>query len=79
MQAVSAAGLIVYVLTMTFASVDWLMSLEPHWYSTIFSIVVISGQGLSAVAVAIIVLAAVRATNEWLRLPCRLASMTWAT
>jgi hypothetical protein len=58
LQAVSAAGLIVYVLTMTFASVDWLMSLEPHWYSTIFSIVVISGQGLSAIAVAIIVLAA---------------------
>jgi hypothetical protein len=58
MQAFSAAGLIVYVLTMTFASVDWLMSLEPHWYSTIFSIVVISGQGLSAIAVAIIVLAA---------------------
>jgi hypothetical protein len=59
MQAVSAAGLIVYVLTMTFASVDWLMSLEPHWYSTIFSIVVISGQGLSAIAVAIMVLATV--------------------
>jgi hypothetical protein len=58
MQAVSAAGLILYVLTMTFASVDWLMSLEPHWYSTIFSIVVISGQGLSAIAVAIIALAA---------------------
>lgn len=58
MQAFSAGGLIVYVLTMTFASVDWLMSLEPHWYSTIFSIVVISGQGLSAIAVAIIVLAA---------------------
>jgi hypothetical protein len=58
MQAFSAGGLIVYVLTMTFASVDWLMSLEPHWYSTIFSLVVISGQGLSAIAVAIIVLAA---------------------
>jgi hypothetical protein len=59
MQVVSAAGLVLYVLTMTFAAVDWLMSLEPHWYSTIFSIVVISGQGLSAIAVAIIVLAAI--------------------
>jgi hypothetical protein len=59
MQAVSAVGLVLYVLTMTFASVDWLMSLEPHWYSTIFSIFVISGQGLSAIAVVIIVLAAV--------------------
>jgi hypothetical protein len=58
MQAISAGGLILYVLTMSFASVDWLMSLEPHWYSTIFSILVISGQGLSAVAVAIVVLAA---------------------
>lgn len=67
MQAVSAVGLILYVLTMTFASVDWLMSLEPHWYSTIFSIVVISGQGLSAIAVAIIVLAAVSGDKQMAR------------
>ena len=58
MRAISAGGLVLYVLTMTFASVDWLMSLEPHWFSTIFGAIVIGGQALSALAVAIIVLAA---------------------
>jgi len=58
MRALSAGGLALYVLTMTFASVDWLMSLEPHWFSTIFGVIVIAGQGLSALAVAIVVLAA---------------------
>ena len=35
-RVVSGPGLVVYVTTMTFASVDWIMSLDPHWYSTIF-------------------------------------------
>jgi len=58
MRALSGGGLVLYVLTMTFASVDWLMSLEPHWFSTIFSVIVIGGQGLSGLAAAIVVLAA---------------------
>ena len=35
---------------MTFASVDWMMSLEPHWFSTIFGLLIIAGQVLSAFA-----------------------------
>ena len=35
MQRLSAGGLLLYGLTITFASFDWLMSLEPHWFSTI--------------------------------------------
>lgn len=58
MRALSGGGLVLYVVTMTFASVDWIMSLEPHWFSTIFTVIIIGGQGLSALAVAIIVLAA---------------------
>ncbi|MBI4487135.1 MAG: hypothetical protein HY655_14115 [Acidobacteria bacterium] len=56
MQRLSAAGLLVYGLTITFASFDWLMSLEPHWYSTIYGVLIIGGQGLSAMAFLIIVL-----------------------
>jgi hypothetical protein len=56
MQKVSAGGLIVYGLTITFASFDWLMSLEPHWYSTIYGVLIMGGQGLSAMAFLIIVL-----------------------
>ena len=57
MQALSAAGIVAYGLTITFASFDWLMSLEPHWYSTIYGVLILGGQGLSALAFLIIVLA----------------------
>jgi hypothetical protein len=56
MQRLSAGGLVVYGLTITFASFDWLMSLEPHWYSTIYGAIVLAGQALSGMAVLIIVL-----------------------
>ncbi|HTK28789.1 MAG TPA: hypothetical protein VL309_04525 [Vicinamibacterales bacterium] len=56
MQRLSAAGLVVYGLTITFASFDWLMSLEPHWYSTIYGAIIIGGQGLAALAFLVAVL-----------------------
>jgi len=56
MQKISAAGLVVYGLTITFASFDWLMSLEPRWYSTIYGVLIMGGQGLSAIAFLIGVL-----------------------
>lgn len=37
-QNISAGGLVLMILTMTFAAVDWVMSLEPHWFSTIFGV-----------------------------------------
>jgi hypothetical protein len=48
----SALGLIVYFLTMTFAAIDWMMSLEPEWYSTIYGSTIIMSQGLQALALA---------------------------
>ena len=56
-RTVSAPGLLVYVITMTFASVDWIISLDPHWYSTIFGLIFVVSQGLAALSLAIIVLA----------------------
>jgi hypothetical protein len=50
LQRISAPGLILYALTTFFASVDWLMSLAPHWYSSIFGMAFMVGQGLSAMA-----------------------------
>jgi hypothetical protein len=50
MQVLSAGGLVAYGLTITFASFDWLMSLEPHWFSTIYGVIIMGGQGLSALA-----------------------------
>jgi hypothetical protein len=56
-RVVSAPGLVVYVLTLTFAVLDWVMSLDPHWYSTIFGLIFVAGQGLAALAFVIAVLA----------------------
>jgi hypothetical protein len=55
MRMISAPGLIIYVLSLTFASVDWLMSLQPHWFSTIFGFYLVASQGLSAFAFLIVV------------------------
>jgi len=57
MQALSGGGLVVYGLTVPFASFDWLMSLEPHWFSTIYGVLIIGGQGLTAMAFLLITLA----------------------
>ena len=54
---VSGPGLIVYGLTVTFASIDWAMSLEPGWFSTIYSAVFMMGQALSALAFVTLILA----------------------
>ena len=56
MQILSAGGLVAYGLTITFASFDWLMSLEPHWFSTIYGVLIMGGQGLSALAFLIVAL-----------------------
>jgi hypothetical protein len=48
LQLISGPGIALYILTMTFASVDWLMSLEPHWFSTIYGGLLVTGQALAA-------------------------------
>lgn len=57
-RQISAPGLMAYGLTITFASVDWVMSLDPHWFSTIFGVLFMGAQALSAMAFAIVALAA---------------------
>ncbi len=56
-RMLAGPGLVLYVVTITFMSVDWVMSLDPHWYSTIFGVLTLGGQGLSTMAFVIIVLA----------------------
>jgi hypothetical protein len=50
LRKVSAAGVIVVGLTLTFAAFDWVMSLEPGWYSTIYGIYLFAGGILAALA-----------------------------
>lgn len=56
MSRFSGAGLVVFALTVTFAAVDWTMSVNPHWFSTIWGMLYMVGQALSALAFAIAVL-----------------------
>ncbi len=53
LRLVSGLGLLFYGLTITFASVDWLMSLEPHWFSTIYGVMIFVGQCLAGLAFVI--------------------------
>jgi hypothetical protein len=57
MRMLSGPGLVIYPVTMTFAAVDWLMSMEADWYSTMFPILICIGQLLSALALVILLLA----------------------
>ncbi len=55
LQMLSGPGIILYVFTMTFAAVDWVMSLSPHWSSTIYGFLFVGGQAVSAMALMIAV------------------------
>ncbi|MDR3746964.1 MAG: hypothetical protein P4M04_02220 [Acidobacteriota bacterium] len=55
-QGLSGVGLILYALTVSFAAVDWIMSLDPTWGSTIYGLIFIAGQGLSALAFNVVIL-----------------------
>ena len=54
-KALSGPGLILYGFTITFAVIDWVMSIDPSWISTIFGLSFLIGQVLAALAFAIVV------------------------
>ncbi len=55
LQMLSGPGLVLYGLTMTFGAIDWVMSLEPEWFSTIYGITFMVGQVLSSFAFIILI------------------------
>jgi len=57
LRGLSGAGLVLMGLTITFSSVDWAMSLDPHWMSTIWGILFMVGQALSAMALVVVIVA----------------------
>ncbi|HWD18662.1 MAG TPA: hypothetical protein VHB20_05240 [Verrucomicrobiae bacterium] len=54
LRRLSGVGVVIYVLTATLAYVDWMMSVEAKWYSTMFPIIVCIGQILEALAFVIL-------------------------
>lgn len=51
MRRAAAPFLIVFALTLNFASYDWLMSLSPEWFSSMFGIYIFAGLACTALAV----------------------------
>jgi hypothetical protein len=58
-RVVSGPGVVLYILTVTFVAVDWVMSLDPHFSSTIYGLLLVGGTAVCAQAFAIIVIAAI--------------------
>jgi hypothetical protein len=57
LQALGGGGLLLMGLTITFSAVDWGMSLNPHWFSTVYGVLFMVGQALSALAFVIVCVA----------------------
>lgn len=64
LRLLSAGGLVVLALTLTFASIDWLMSLEPRWFSSIYGFLVGAGAMLGALALVVAVVSHAGAGND---------------
>jgi len=60
--ALSVAFIVVFALSFWLASFDWIMSLEPHWYSTIFGVYNFAGLFSSALAVLVLLVLRLRST-----------------
>ncbi|PQO25231.1 quinol:cytochrome C oxidoreductase [Blastopirellula marina] len=56
LQKWSSLAVVLFALTVTFASFDWLMSLDPHWFSTIFGVYFFAGSALSFFAFMTVVI-----------------------
>ena len=54
MKRSAGPGIVLWGLCVTFASIDWLMALEPHWYSTMYGVWLIGSMGLSAISFLIL-------------------------
>lgn len=58
MRVLSGPGMVLFIFTVTFASVDWYMSLEPEFTSTIYGFIYVASWSVSALAFVIAVVAA---------------------
>ncbi|HMD39947.1 MAG TPA: hypothetical protein VKH15_11735 [Candidatus Acidoferrum sp.] len=63
LKMLAGPGIILYVFVMTFASIDWVMSLSPHWASTIYGFLFVIGQLISSMSLMIAVLVLLSRTS----------------
>jgi preprotein translocase subunit SecG len=58
-------GIILYVLAMTFAAIDWVMSLSPHWASTIYGFIFVGGQLIASMCLMILAVVALSGSEPY--------------
>lgn len=63
MRGISGGGLLLMGMTITFASVDWAMSLDPHWFSTVWGVLFMVGWVLNAFTLVIVIVSRLSATE----------------
>jgi len=69
-KAVSGPGLILYAFTISFAAIDWVMSIDPSWISTIYGLILLIGEVLSAMCFAVVIeriLVNYKPMSDWLK------------
>jgi hypothetical protein len=54
-KMLAGPGIILYVFTLSFAAIDWVMSISPHWASTIYGFLFVAGQLISSMALMAII------------------------
>ncbi len=54
-RALSSIGLVIYSLTISFAVIDWVMSLQARWISTIYGLLFVAGEALSAFCFCVVI------------------------
>jgi hypothetical protein len=54
-RALSSIGLVIYSLTISFAVIDWVMSLQARWISTIYGLIFVAGEALSAFCFCVVI------------------------
>ena len=64
-KMLAGPGVILYILAMTFAAIDWVMSLSPHWASTIYGFIFVGAQAISAMSLMIIVVVALSGSEPY--------------
>jgi hypothetical protein len=69
-KVLSGPGLILYAFTISFAAIDWVMSIDPSWISTIYGLIILIGELLSAMCFAVVIeriLVKYKPMSEWLK------------
>ena len=71
-KMLAGPGIIFYVFSLSFAVIDWVMSISPHWASTIYGFLFVAGQLISSMALMAIIVVFLARTGPW-RGSCRSA------